>query len=90
MNPKLQIVISSKHHRDAPGSSHPLSFGQRFKVLMVGLAVAMGAAVALVLALIVGSLLAAVLWIVLVAAIVTVIVKGTLRRVSLSNSRRDG
>ena len=80
MNPKVQIVISSKRQAGTPGSSRPLSVWQRFKLLIVGLAVAMVAIVVLVFALVVGSLVAAALWIGLVAVVATVIVKGALRR----------
>lgn len=78
MNRKLQIVISSKPRASQPGDSG--SVWQRFKVLLMGLAIAAIAVVALVLALIVGSIVAALLWIALVAVVVTLILKGTLRR----------
>jgi hypothetical protein len=80
MNRRMQIVISSRPPIGPPGTSPPLTFWQRFKLLIIGIAVAVAAVAVLVAALIVGSILAAVLWIVLVAVIVAVIIKAMFRR----------
>jgi hypothetical protein len=80
MNRRMQIVISSRPPIDQPGTSTPLTFWQRFKLLIIGVAMAVAAVAVLVAALIFGSILAAILWIALVAVIVAVIVKAMFRR----------
>jgi Flp pilus assembly protein TadB len=71
MNRRMQIVISSRPPISPPGTSPPLTFWQRFKLLIIGIAMAVAA---------VAVLVAAVLWIVLVAVIVAVIIKAMFRR----------
>jgi hypothetical protein len=80
MNRRMQIVISSRPSIGAPGTSLPLTFWQRFKLLIMGIAMAVIAVAVLVAALIFGSILAAVLWIALVAVIVSIIIKAMFRR----------
>jgi hypothetical protein len=80
MNRRMQIVISSRPSIGPPGTSPPLSLWQRFKLLIIGIAMAVVAVGILVAALIFGSILAAVLWIALVAVIVAVIIKAMFRR----------
>jgi membrane protein YdbS with pleckstrin-like domain len=81
MNRRMQIVISSRPSIGPAGTSPPLTFWQRFKLLIIGIAMAVIAVAVLVAALIFGSILAAVLWIALVAVIVVVIIKAMFRRV---------
>jgi len=76
----MQIVISSRTPAGPPGTSPPLTVWQRFKLLFMGIAMAVVAVAVLVAALIFGSILAAVLWIALVAVIVFIIIKGMFRR----------
>lgn len=80
MNRRMQIVISSRPPTGLPGTSPSLSLWQRFKLLIIGIAMAVVAVGILVAALIFGSILAAILWIVLVAVIVAVIIKTMFRR----------
>jgi pilus assembly protein TadC len=80
MNRRMQIVISSRPPEGPLGTSPPLTFWQQFKLLIIGIAMAVAAVAVLVAALIFGSILAAVLWIVLVAVIVAVIIKAMFRR----------
>jgi hypothetical protein len=82
MNRRMQIVISSRPPAGPPGTSPPLTFWQRFKLLIIGIGMAVVAVGILVAALIFGSILAAVLWIALVAVIVIVIIKAMFRRAS--------
>jgi hypothetical protein len=76
----MQIVISSRPSIGAPGTSPPLTFWQRFKLLIMGISMAVIAVAVLVAAMIFGSILAAVLWIALVAVIVSIIIKAMFRR----------
>ncbi len=76
----MQIVISSRPPIGPPGTSPPLTIWQRFKLLIVGIAMAVIAVAVLVAALIFGSILAAVLWIALASVIVAVIIKAMFRR----------
>ena len=78
MNRRMQIVISSGAPEGPPGTS--LTIWQRFKLLIIGIAMAVIGVAVLVAALIFGSILAAVLWIALVAVIVAVIIKAIFRR----------
>jgi hypothetical protein len=80
MNRKMQIVISSRPSIGAPGTSPPLTFWQRFKLLIMGIAMAVIAVAILIAALIFGSILAAMLWIALVAVIVFIIIKAMFKR----------
>jgi len=80
MNRRMQIVISSRPSIGPPGTSPPPSLWQLFKLLIIGIAMAVAAVGILVAALIFGSILAAVLWIALVAVIVAVIIKAMFRR----------
>lgn len=80
MNRRMQIIISSRRSVGPPGTSLPLTFWQRFKLLIIGIAMAVIAVAVLVAALIFGSILAAVLWIALVAVIVAVIFKAMFKR----------
>lgn len=80
MNRRMQIVISSRRPVGPAGISQPLTFWQRFKLLIIGIAMAIAAVAILVAALIFGSILAAALWIALVAVIVFIIIKTMFRR----------
>lgn len=79
MNRRVQIVISSRPPAGSTETSPPLTFWQRFKLLIIGIAMAVVAVSVLIAALIFGSILAAVLWIALIVVIVIVIFKTMFR-----------
>jgi hypothetical protein len=80
MNRRMQIIVSSRPAAGSPGITPPLSFWQRFKMLITGLGIAVLAGAVVVAALVLGSILVALVGLVLVAVIVYLVIKATFRR----------
>lgn len=80
MTRRVQIVLSSGRPAGPRGMTPRLGFWQRFKLLIMGLAIATVAAALLIVAVVLGSMLAAVILVVIAVTIMVVIVRVGLKR----------
>ncbi len=81
MTRRVQIVVSSRPAGGPQGISPRLGFWQRFKLLIIGIAIATVAVALLTFAVVMGSILAALLLLAAAATIVVLVVRTSLKRV---------
>jgi hypothetical protein len=76
----VQIVVSSRLAGSDQRISPPLSLWQRFKVLIVGTAIAAGMVGLLIVAIVLGSIVAVLILLTMAVAVAVFLVRATLKR----------